>query len=73
MSANKIIVEGRPFLYNFDFLKFRGRAEENIRLSIPFACQGVCWKFKFAGYIRVWVTVTRYYVARQTKKRMPIR
>ena len=54
MSANPII-EGRAFLYGFDFLKFRNRAEETIRPVHTFHCQGMCWKFRYAGVIRVYV------------------
>ena len=54
MTASPII-EGRFYLYVFDFLKFRNRAEETIRPVNVFHCQGVCWKFRFAGEIRVYV------------------
>ena len=47
--------EGRAYLYNFDFLKFRRRAEESIKPVNPFILQGICWKFRFWGALKVYV------------------
>ena len=47
-------IEGRAYLYSFDFPKFRDRAEETIRPVNIFHCQGVCWKFRFSGEIRLY-------------------
>jgi hypothetical protein len=49
------MIEGRAYLYNFDFFRFRGHAEETIRPVNTFHCQGVYWKAKFAGTIRLYV------------------
>jgi hypothetical protein len=48
-------IEGRAYLYNFDFLKFRDRAEETIRPVNVFHCQGVCWKFRYSGWIHLYI------------------
>lgn len=54
MSANPLI-EGRAFLYAFDFRRFRKSAEETIRPVNRFHCQGICWKFRFAGQLCLYV------------------
>jgi hypothetical protein len=54
-DADAATVEGRAFFYNFDFLKFRGRAEESLRVANRFQCQGICWKFRFAGKLEIYI------------------
>jgi hypothetical protein len=54
-AADKIVSEGCAFLYNFDFFKFRERAEESFRPVNRFQCLGICWKFSFRGEIRLFV------------------
>ena len=54
MNANPLI-EGRAFLYAFDFRRFRKSAEETIRPVNRFHCQGVCWKFRFPGELRLYI------------------
>lgn len=54
MSA-KPTIEGHAYLYNFDFVRFRERAEETMRLLNIFHCHGICWKARFAGGIRLFV------------------
>jgi hypothetical protein len=53
--ADTTIIEGRAFLYNFDFWRFRQTAEETIRPVSIFHCQGVVWKFRYAGQIRAYL------------------
>lgn len=48
-------ISGRAYLYNFDFLKFDDRAEELTRPVNQFYCQGICWRFKYDGEIKVYV------------------
>lgn len=45
--------QSRAYLYNFDFLRFRGCAEESMRVVNTFICQGICWKFRFGGEFSV--------------------
>jgi hypothetical protein len=54
VTANPV-AEGRAYLYNFDFIQFRQNAEETIRPFNHFLCQGICWKFRFAGSLALWV------------------
>lgn len=42
-------------MMGFQFLRFRGRAEESMRAVNTFICQGICWKFRFGGELRVFV------------------
>jgi hypothetical protein len=51
-------IKGCAFLYNFDFLKFRDRAEETMRPVNIFHCRGLVWKFRFGGEIRLYVNGT---------------
>lgn len=55
VQVERPMIEGRVFFYNFDFLRFRGEAEESTRPLYPFLLQGVCYKFHFAGQVRVFV------------------
>ena len=54
-EATVIEFQSRAYLYNFDFLRFRGCAEESMRAVNTFLCQGICWKFRFGGELRVFV------------------
>lgn len=50
-----ITIEGRAYLYNFNFQKFRDRAEEALRPVNVFHCQGIFWKFRFGGELRLYL------------------
>lgn len=58
MSASAILVsnEGRPFLYSFDFRKFRASAQETCRPVSAFQWYGVCWKFRYAGTLLIHIS-----------------